>query len=69
MSSDYITELEPSALVRYRGKLKICGLDDCDCQEMFGRIDQVDFGNIYVYLIDTPGNYASNENVTSGLLL
>ena len=62
MSADYVSSLQGEALIRYRRKLKLCDMDDCpyrlpnNCWKNDPKEwPPVDFGNIYVYLVDMPG--------------
>ena len=62
MSSDYISSLQASSLERYRKKLALCSLQDCVYRLPANVWDNdptewppLEFGDIYVYLIETPG--------------
>ena len=62
MSADYVSQLPPEALSRYRSKLELSGLKDCPYRLPANvwknnptEWPLVEFGNIYIYLIETPG--------------
>lgn len=62
MSSDYISNLPPESQTRYKRKLALCGLSDCPYRLPANiwknnpmEWPTVEFGNLYIYLIETPG--------------
>jgi hypothetical protein len=77
MSTDYMDQLPSEALIRYKKKLAICCLDDCPYRLPANVWENdptewpdVQFGDIYMYLIETPGNeYDHNSQINQYILL
>lgn len=64
MSYNYFSQLDKSAQARYIAKLNLLGLEHCPYQlpgDLFianpPAWPQVEFGDIFAYLIDTPGKF------------
>ncbi len=65
MAYDYIETLSGSASSRYQAKLALVGLEDCPYRiigdhwkDQPTKWPDVQYGNIYAYLIKSPGIYS-----------
>ena len=64
MAYDYVQSLDNAARERYDGKLQVIGLTECPFRLAGDHWindptdwPHVEFGDIYTYLLDTPGKY------------